>query len=108
MNNVVINKELRRKVRSISNNNPLNIKRNARNRWFGAKSNQTDKVFEEFEDLEYGVRAALIILKKYIDSNSGANTIFVLIGLLVVLIPVLAISMYYAYGSDPMLHFIEM
>ena len=67
MNNVVINKELMRKVRSFRNNNPLNIKRNARNRWFGAKSNQTDKVFEEFEGLEYGVRAALIILKKYID-----------------------------------------
>lgn len=62
-----IDKELARKIRSFRNNNPLNIKRNARNKWFGAKRTQTDKVFEEFDDLEYGVRAALIILKKYID-----------------------------------------
>jgi len=62
-----INKELARRVRSFRNNNPLNIKRNARNKWYGAKKAQTDKVFEEFESLEYGVRAALIILKKYID-----------------------------------------
>ena len=62
-----IDKELARRVRSFRNNNPLNIKRNARNKWYGAKLTQTDKVFEEFEDLAYGVRAALIILKKYID-----------------------------------------
>ncbi len=62
-----IDKELARRVRSFRNNNPLNIKRNARNKWYGAKLAQTDKVFEEFEDLAYGVRAALIILKKYID-----------------------------------------
>lgn len=62
-----IDKELARRVRSFRNNNPLNIKRNARNKWYGAKKAQTDKVFEEFEDLAYGVRAALIILKKYID-----------------------------------------
>ena len=62
-----IDKELARRVRSFRNNNPLNIKRNTRNKWYGAKKTQTDKVFEEFEDLTYGVRAALIILKKYID-----------------------------------------
>ncbi len=62
-----IDKELARRVRSFRNNNPLNIKRNARNKWYGAKKAQTDKVFEEFEELEFGVRAALIILKKYID-----------------------------------------
>ena len=62
-----IDKELARRVRSFRNNNPLNIKRNARNKWYGAKKAQTDKVFEEFEDLAFGVRAALIILKKYID-----------------------------------------
>ena len=62
-----IDKELARRVRSFRNNNPLNIKRNVRNKWYGAKKAQTDKVFEEFEELEFGVRAALIILKKYID-----------------------------------------
>ena len=62
-----IDKELARRVRSFRNNNPLNIKRNARNKWYGVKLAQTDKVFEEFEELEFGVRAALIILKKYID-----------------------------------------
>lgn len=70
----IASKELTRKVRSYRNNNPLNIKRNARNKWYGARRTQTDKVFEEFEELEYGVRAALVVLKKYIDMY-GCNTL---------------------------------
>ncbi|MBR4749083.1 MAG: DUF2628 domain-containing protein [Abditibacteriota bacterium] len=39
--------------------------------------------------------------KKYIDANSGVNTLFVLIAILLVLVPIMAITFYYAYGSDP-------
>ena len=39
-------RELARRPRSFRNNNPLNIKRNARNKWYGARRTQTDKVFE--------------------------------------------------------------
>lgn len=49
--------------RGIRNNNPLNIK--IGNDWKGERPN-TDGVFEEFETMQYGLRAAFIILRKYI------------------------------------------
>lgn len=49
--------------RGIRNNNPLNIK--IGNDWLGERPNN-DGVFEEFEKMEYGVRAAVIILRRYI------------------------------------------
>ena len=58
--------------RGIRNNNPLNIK--IGNDWQGERPN-TDGVFEEFETMQYGLRAAFIILRKYI-KKYGRNTVF--------------------------------
>lgn len=57
--------------RGLRNNNPLNIK--IGNDWVGERENK-DGVFEEFETIEYGYRAAFIILRKYINKY-GRNTI---------------------------------
>lgn len=57
--------------RGIRNNNPLNIK--IGNDWQGERSN-TDGVFEEFITMQYGLRAAFIILRKYI-TKYERNTI---------------------------------
>lgn len=57
--------------RGIRNNNPLNIK--IGNDWQGERAN-TDGVFEEFVTMQMGLRAAFIILKKYI-KKYGRNTI---------------------------------
>ena len=51
--------------RGIRNNNPLNIR--VGNNWVGERQHQTDGVFEQFESMEYGVRAAFIILRNYIN-----------------------------------------
>lgn len=50
--------------RGIRNNNPLNIK--IGNTWLGERSNPTDQEFEEFVSMEYGLRAAFLILRRYI------------------------------------------
>lgn len=50
--------------RGIRNNNPLNIR--IGNTWLGERSNPTDQSFEEFVTMEYGLRAAFIILRRYI------------------------------------------
>lgn len=50
--------------RGIRNNNPLNIR--IGNTWLGERANPTDQDFEEFVTLEYGLRAAFIILRRYI------------------------------------------
>lgn len=50
--------------RGIRNNNPLNIR--IGNTWLGERDNPTDPAFEEFCTMEYGIRAALIILRRYI------------------------------------------
>lgn len=50
--------------RGIRNNNPLNIR--IGNTWLGERTNPTDPAFEEFVAMEYGVRAAFIILRRYI------------------------------------------
>ena len=55
----------KRKVpRGIRNNNPLNII--IGNTWLGERPNPTDDRFEEFTAMEYGCRAAFIILRRYI------------------------------------------
>ena len=58
--------------RGIRNNNPLNIR--IGNKWQGEVKNPTDKAFEQFISMEYGLRAGFIILKRYI-RNYGRNTI---------------------------------
>lgn len=51
-------------TRGLRNNNPLNIEKG--NNWQGEQQPQSDRRFEEFVSLEYGLRAGFIILKKYI------------------------------------------
>lgn len=50
--------------RGIRNNNPLNIR--IGNTWLGERPNPSDPLFEEFVSLEYGLRAAFCILRRYI------------------------------------------
>ena len=50
--------------RGIRNNNPLNIRRSS-DRWEGARIEQTDDSFVQFESLAYGYRAAWKVLESY-------------------------------------------
>lgn len=50
--------------RGLRNNNPLNIK--IGNQWFGLVEKNTDGVFDQFVNIEYGYRAAFKLLHKYI------------------------------------------
>lgn len=60
--------------RGIRNNNPLNIRKG--NNWKGERPQQTDKAFEEFQTMQYGIRAGFIILRKYITGYNGICTPF--------------------------------
>ena len=51
-------------MRGIRNNNPLNIRHSA-DRWQGARKEQTDKAFVQFESMAYGYRAAWKTLQSY-------------------------------------------
>lgn len=51
--------------RGIRNNNPLNIR--IGNAWFGEVPKPTDNAFEQFMEMKYGVRAAFILLDRYIN-----------------------------------------
>ena len=50
--------------RGIRNNNPLNIRHSA-DRWQGARKEQTDQSFVQFESMAYGYRAAWKTLDTY-------------------------------------------
>ena len=52
--------------RGIRNNNPLNIRRNPRNRWQGLRKEQTDKSFCQFTEMKWGLRAAIRLMENYI------------------------------------------
>lgn len=52
------------KPRGIRNNNPLNIR--IGNTWLGEVPNPTDSDFEQFVSMEYGLRAAFCILRRYL------------------------------------------
>ncbi len=58
--------------RGIRNNNPLNIR--IGNTWLGEVPNPTDSEFEQFVSVQYGLRAAFYILRRYI-RRYGRNTI---------------------------------
>lgn len=60
--------------RGIRNNNPLNIRKGSN--WQGEKHPQTDKSFEQFESLQYGVRAGFIILRRYMSGYNGLTEKF--------------------------------
>ena len=51
-------------TRGIRNNNPLNI-RHSSDRWEGARIEQTDKSFVQFENMAYGYRAEWKTLESY-------------------------------------------
>ena len=51
--------------RGIRNNNPLNIR--IGNTWLGEVRNPTDPSFEQFVSMEYGLRAAFVLLRRYIN-----------------------------------------
>lgn len=53
------------KPRGIRNNNPLNIR--IGNKWLGEVENPTDKEFEQFTWMVYGLRAGFILLRRYIN-----------------------------------------
>lgn len=57
--------------RGIRNNNPLNIR--IGNTWLGEVPKPTDSDFEQFVSVEYGLRAAFMILRRYI-RRYGRNT----------------------------------
>lgn len=59
--------EVRKKKepRGIRNNNPLNIR--IGNVWLGEVRNPTDPAFEQFVSMEYGLRAAFVLLRRYIN-----------------------------------------
>ena len=52
-------------TRGLRNNNPLNIRRVAGTRWKGQSSFQGDKDFVQFERMEWGIRAAFVLLRTY-------------------------------------------
>ena len=60
--------------RGIRNNNPLNIRKG--NNWKGERQPQKDPAFEEFESMEWGIRAGFIILRKYIRGYNGLTEKF--------------------------------
>lgn len=58
--------------RGIRNNNPLNIR--IGNTWLGEVDHPDDAAFEQFISMKYGIRAAFIILRRYI-RRYGKNTV---------------------------------
>lgn len=67
--------------RGIRNNNPLNIRKG--NNWKGERKVQTDKAFEEFETLQYGLRAGLKLIRNQISGFNGSRPKFNTIGKLI-------------------------
>lgn len=50
--------------RGIRNNNPLNIR--IGNTWLGERPDPNDPEFEQFVTMVYGIRAAFVLLRRYI------------------------------------------
>ncbi len=61
-------------VRCIRNNNPLNIRRGTA-RWKGMSKREDDEDFEQFENMAYGWRAAFILLGRTYYEKYHLNTI---------------------------------
>lgn len=60
--------------RGLRNNNPLNIEHSADNKWLGLDHPPSDGRFARFKSMDYGVRAAAMLLMKYYDKD-GLDTI---------------------------------
>lgn len=70
-----VKRQLRNQVsvpRGIRNCNPLNIR--IGNTWLGERPNPDDTEFEQFVSMECGIRAAFLILRRYI-TRYHLNTI---------------------------------
>lgn len=50
--------------RGLRNNNPLNIRMG--NVWLGEVENPTDPDFEQFKEMRFGLRAAFVLIRRYI------------------------------------------
>lgn len=61
---------VQRSTRGIRNNNPLNIRKG--NSWQGERHPQSDPEFEEFENIEMGIRAAIILAYNYITGRASS------------------------------------
>ena len=57
-----------KETRGKRNNNPFNIIKNPSNAWLGKIPSDlsNDPKFEQFLDMKYGIRAGLILLRRYI------------------------------------------
>lgn len=51
--------------RGIRNNNPLNIRRST-SHWMGKVENPTDREFEQFAEMFFGIRAGMLLLTRYV------------------------------------------
>ena len=58
-------------TRGVRNCNPLNIR--IGNNWQGERQTNSDGVFEQFTDMHYGLRAAFILLRRYITKYRLCN-----------------------------------
>lgn len=58
--------------RGIRNNNPLNIVKGQN--WKGERQPQTDRRFEEFVSMEFGIRAGFKLLRNYITGFNGLSS----------------------------------
>lgn len=67
--------------RGIRNNNPLNIRKG--NNWQGERHPQADKAFEEFESMQYGIRAGFKLIRKYMSGYNGLTKKFNTIELII-------------------------
>lgn len=54
----------KKQPRGIRNNNPLNIR--IGNVWLGEVKDPTDTEYEQFCTMEYGLRAAFVLMRRYI------------------------------------------
>lgn len=64
-------------TRGIRNKNPFNI-RYSKHSWLGkVKTNKKDQEFEEFRELDYGLRAGIQLLRGYI--ARGYDTIYAIV-----------------------------
>ena len=54
--------------RGIRNFNPFNLKELPadKTKWQGERATDDDPIFEEFETMEHGIRAGLMVLRKYV------------------------------------------
>ncbi len=62
-------------ARGIRNNNPLNIRRTAKDRWQGLSDLQSDRAFCQFVTMEWGWRAAFRLLTNTYYKQYGLQTI---------------------------------